>query len=201
MAAKAPAVETGNEASWAICCSGGGIRSASYCLGAMQSLDACGLLGKAKWITGVSGGGYIAASRALVAHSLPSGSPRAYAPSTPEERHLRDNAHRLAPGASAVLVGVLSLIRGALVTYVVWLAPLYAAAHAWGWLLHSQGVLLRLGPPAGMTASVTGWTWWLWPAILGVAIVLFAFWRSTSALGADSGLATATVLSLNPPVK
>ena len=55
---------------WAICCSGGGIRSAAYCLGALQSLEKGGLLGKVKWILGVSGGSYIAASRALVAHSL-----------------------------------------------------------------------------------------------------------------------------------
>src|SRR6202161_4199149 len=58
---------------WAICCSGGGIRSAAYCLGALQSLDLGGLLGTAKWILGVSGGSYIASSPALVAHDLPSG--------------------------------------------------------------------------------------------------------------------------------
>jgi len=56
---------------WAICCSGGGIRSAAYCLGALQSLDQRGLVAKARWILGVSGGSYIASSRALVAHYLP----------------------------------------------------------------------------------------------------------------------------------
>ncbi len=55
---------------WAICCSGGGIRSAAYCLGAPQRLDRIGLLAKVRWILGVSGGGYIASSRALVAHNL-----------------------------------------------------------------------------------------------------------------------------------
>ena len=50
---------------WAICCSGGGIRSASYCLGALQGLEEAGFLGKARLILGVSGGSYIAASRAL----------------------------------------------------------------------------------------------------------------------------------------
>jgi hypothetical protein len=29
---------------WAICCSGGGVRSAAYCLGALQRLDRIGLL-------------------------------------------------------------------------------------------------------------------------------------------------------------
>src|SRR5215469_13043282 len=64
--------ESGQEPAgdWAICCSGGGIRSATYCLGGLQSLDQHGLLGKAKWIVGVSGGSYIAASRALVADGL-----------------------------------------------------------------------------------------------------------------------------------
>ena len=50
-----------------LCCSGGGIRSASYCLGALQRLEQAGLLDKAKLILGVSGGSYVAASRALVA--------------------------------------------------------------------------------------------------------------------------------------
>lgn len=35
---------------WAVCCSGGGIRSAAYCLGALQSLEEGGLLAKVKWI-------------------------------------------------------------------------------------------------------------------------------------------------------
>ena len=54
---------------------GGGIRSASYCLGALQGLEKAGLLGKARLILGVSGGSYIAASRALVAHGLQQSAP------------------------------------------------------------------------------------------------------------------------------
>src|ERR1700734_3227667 len=99
---------------WAICCSGGGIRSAAYCLGALQSLDSSGLLGTARWIVGVSGGSYIASSRALVAHDLPPGTvPHAYAPGTPEERNLRDTPRYIAPNGATVLVGVLSLLLGA----------------------------------------------------------------------------------------
>src|ERR1700761_1144260 len=91
--AQAPAADE-----WAICCSGGGIRSAAYCLGALQSLDRGGLLSKVKWILGVSGGSYIATSRALVASHLPAGAqPPAYAPGTPEELNLRDNTRYIAP--------------------------------------------------------------------------------------------------------
>ena len=134
------------EGEWAICCSGGGIRSAAYCLGALQSLDQTGLLAKAKWILGVSGGSYIASSRALVAHDLPAETEEhAYAPGSPEELNLRYNTHYIAPNVATVLVGVLSLLLGAMVTFAVALAPLYALTHAWGWLLHWQGVLAPSG--------------------------------------------------------
>ena len=93
---------------WAICCSGGGIRSASYCLGALQRLEQAGLLDKAKLILGVSGGSYVAASRALVAHGLERSAARPgadpaelppYAAGSPEEQHLRDKSRYLAPDA------------------------------------------------------------------------------------------------------
>jgi hypothetical protein len=167
---------------WAICCSGGGIRSAAYCLGALQRLDRIGLLAKVRWILGVSGGSYIASSRALVAHNLPAGDEQhAYAPGTAEELNLRYNTHYIAPNVATVLVGVLSLLLGAMVTFVVALAPLYALAHAWGWLLRWQQVLVPSGPHAA-TAAVTGAGWWLAPAIAAaVTLVLFAFWWLTLA--------------------
>jgi hypothetical protein len=167
---------------WAICCSGGGIRSAAYCLGALQRLDRSGLLAKVRWILGVSGGSYIASSRALVAHKLPPGEkPHAYAPGSAEELNLRYNTHYIAPNAATVLVGVLSLLLGAMVTFIVALAPLYALAHAWGWLLRWQEVLVPSGPHAA-TAAVTGLGWWLAPAIVAViTLVLFAFWWLTLA--------------------
>ena len=69
-ASAAPPPRTGD---WAVCCSGGGIRSATYSLGGLQALEEGGLLGRSKWIVGVSGGSYIAASRALVARGLAEG--------------------------------------------------------------------------------------------------------------------------------
>jgi hypothetical protein len=165
---------------WAICCSGGGIRSAAYCLGALQSLDFRGLLGAAKWIVGVSGGSYIASSRALVAHNLSPGTvPHAYAPGTAEERNLRDNTRYIAPNGATVLVGVLSLLLGAIATFIIVTAPIYAFTHAWGWLLRSQGVLVPSGSRT-MTAAVTGTAWWL-PSVIaaGITLLLFAFWWLT----------------------
>ena len=165
---------------WAICCSGGGIRSAAYCLGALQSLDRGGLLATAKWIMGVSGGSYIASSRALVARDLPPGTvPHAYAPGTAEERNFRDNTRYIAPNGATVLVGVLSLLLGAIVTFIIVAAPLYAFTHAWGWLLRWQGALVPSGGRT-MTAAVTGTAWWL-PSVIaaGITLVFFAFWWLT----------------------
>ncbi|HEY7012874.1 MAG TPA: hypothetical protein VH480_08975 [Streptosporangiaceae bacterium] len=165
---------------WAICCSGGGIRSAAYCLGALQSLDQGGLLAKVKWILGVSGGSYIASSRALVTSHLKAGeTPHAYAPGTPEERNLRYDTRYIAPNGATVLVGVLSLLLGAICTFIIALAPAFAAGHAWGWLLREQGVLVPSGPH-GMTAAVTALGWWL-PSVIaaGIVFLLFLFWWAT----------------------
>jgi hypothetical protein len=187
---QAPAA--GQDVEWAICCSGGGIRSASYCLGALQGLGIGGLLAKADLILGVSGGSYIAASRALVANGLERQKPEsrgaggaAYAPGSPEEQNLRDNTHYLAPTGGTVLVGVLSLLVGVAVTFILVSAPLFAIAHAWGWLLRSQqvlcpGALPQCRPTGHWAVSVTSLTWWPWPVVAGgVTFVLFWWWWAT----------------------
>jgi len=166
---------------WAICCSGGGIRSASYCLGAFQALQKDGFLDKAKLILGVSGGGYIAASRALVAAGLEQGAQPAYAPGSPEEQHLRDNTRYIAPDAKTMLAGVLSLLFGVAVTLVLVLTPVFAVAHVWGWVLRAAGVLTHPVPASATqpwTAHLTATSWWIWPAIAaGVTIAIFLwFW-------------------------
>jgi hypothetical protein len=178
---------------WAVCCSGGGIRSASYCLGALQALEQTGFLKKAKLILGVSGGSYMAASRALVARGLELGTGDAganalpaYAPGSPEEQHLRDNTRYLAPDAKTLLAGVLSLLFGAVVTLVLVLTPVFAVAHAWGWVLRSRRVLTYTVTVAHhsrtqqWTAALTATTWWIWPAIAaGVTLVIFLWWWGT----------------------
>src|SRR6185437_13863599 len=42
--------------------SGGGVRSAAFCLGALQALHGAGILKKIDYLSTVSGGGYIGAS-------------------------------------------------------------------------------------------------------------------------------------------
>src|ERR1700749_5343468 len=122
-------------ADWAICCSGGGMRSATYCLGALQSL-AREIYPRTKWIVGVSGGSYIAASLSLVRHGLnPQHAQAAYGRGSAEEQHLRDNTRYIAPDAKTALVGALSLLLGVAVTFTLVMAPAYALSPVWGWLL------------------------------------------------------------------
>ena len=50
-----------------ICCSGGGVRSAAFNLGALQALQERGELNTADYLAAVSGGSYIAAAFTMVA--------------------------------------------------------------------------------------------------------------------------------------
>ena len=71
------------------------------------------------------------------------------------------------------------MLLGAAGTAVIALAPLYALAHAWGWLLRRCDVLVPSGPRA-MTAAVTSPNWWLWPVgVGGVVLFAFLFWWGT----------------------
>ena len=56
---------------------------------------------------------------------------------------------------------------------------MYAVAHAWGWLLRWQDVLVPSEPPA-LVATVTAMGWWL-PSVIagGIFLVLFFFWWGT----------------------
>jgi hypothetical protein len=181
-----------SDETWAVCCSGGGIRTAVYCLGALQVLEETRFLDKTRLIVGVSGGSYMAASRALVARGLepsgdvpgsayPAGLP-AYAPGSPEEQHLRAPTRDLAPDDTIGLAGALALLFGVAVTLVLVLAPVFAVAHVWGWVLRAQGVLARSGVPrpAQWTVSLAATSWWIWPVTAAVVtVVVFMWWRAT----------------------
>src|SRR5688500_337580 len=110
-----------------VCTSGGGIRSASFSLGALQVLADEGRLAQARHLACVSGGGYISIAHAIMAsetirrgtdaarkadpcdNRTPSeiadsvedsmfGRHRPWAPGSPEEQHLRQHLKYVAPG-------------------------------------------------------------------------------------------------------
>src|SRR3954451_23198456 len=67
------APKQGEQRKTGICCSGGGIRSAAFNLGALQELQSAGRLQDAKYIAAVSGGSYIAAAFSMVAKTPKTG--------------------------------------------------------------------------------------------------------------------------------
>jgi hypothetical protein len=101
-----------------IACSGGGIRSAAFNLGALQGLQGKGALQGADYLAAVSGGAYIASAFATVQHDLPPKAEPAFAPGTPEEQYLRNRSNYMAPtGTSRLYIAyrvVLALVANVL---------------------------------------------------------------------------------------
>jgi len=120
-----------------ICCSGGGIRSAAYSLGALavlrdQGLFDCRAGEKRPLVSAVSGGSYIAASFATVAASLPAGSAvDVFGPNSPEERHLRNHSSYMAPGLGGKLRLTARVVLGMVPNLLLVGLVVYGA----GWLL------------------------------------------------------------------
>lgn len=105
-----PAPEPATAGALGICCSGGGIRSASFNLGALQALDEPeqSEVERAQWLSAVSGGSYIAA--AWVTGRMKE--PDAWSRRSFEEDHLRRHASYLAPGLSGKLWALTRFLLG-----------------------------------------------------------------------------------------
>jgi hypothetical protein len=138
-----------------VCCSGGGIRAAAFSLGALDRLEAGGVLSRARWLTAVSGGAYAATAWRLVRAADPARPAAADIiewledppPGSPYGRHrfLRNGPGGLGrPVFAAVLyIGFNLVVLGALV---------YALAWPLGWIIGSNAVqpeLRRLGELPG----------------------------------------------------
>jgi hypothetical protein len=131
-----------------ICCSGGGIRSAAYNLGALQSLQETDELVRATYLAAVSGGSYIAAAFSMVAKAWEpaddGGRPilgkaghddsdpdalarlKPFAPGSPEEQYLRNRSSYMAPSGSDKLYLGLRAVLGMVFNLVFLGLPLAA---------------------------------------------------------------------------
>jgi hypothetical protein len=120
-----------------ICCSGGGIRSASFNLGALQALQDAKVMENASYLASVSGGGYTAGAMTMLAGSRKSlvwadGRQKPFEPGSPEERYLRNRSSYLAPGLTGKLRLLANLLRGLLLNVVVLGAALVFAGYLLG---------------------------------------------------------------------
>ena len=119
------------ESKTGVCVSGGGIRSATVALGALNALREEGVLDKAEYLVSVSGGGYTVGGLQLAmttaAKRIPSvtapcsqATPSdAFAPGSPEEDHLRRHSSYIADGLGQWLVALGVLLRGVLSSLVI----------------------------------------------------------------------------------
>lgn len=102
--------------------SGGGVRSASFCLGALQALNTFKVIPKIDYLSTVSGGGYTGAS--MIAHMSENDGEFPFDESSfedsPTVRHIRNNSRYLFPkGTTDILRSVGILTRGLLVNLVL----------------------------------------------------------------------------------
>ncbi|UQX04603.1 hypothetical protein [Streptomyces sp. RerS4] len=141
------------------CVSGGGIRSASVTLGALQALR--GQLLKATYLVSVSGGGYTAGAFQLALTEArfraPDGSPSVrpglakpadvFAPGSPEEDHIRRHAKYLADAPKEKLNAAGAVLRGMAVSFGM-LALVFAVAGQFLHQFYSYVPLTELRPLA-----------------------------------------------------
>jgi hypothetical protein len=180
-----------------ICCSGGGIRSASFNLGALQAIQDERQLQKTRFLSAVSGGSYIAAAFAMVAKTSPEGGerdplgrdsdPTLVTPEhppferwSPEEQYLRNRASYMAPTGVdkaylvwRILLGLVInlLLIGAVVTLLAAvLSPYYRNAHPG--LIRPPEAGVALGASPSGTVVTVGALISIAGIVLGIASVL-----------------------------
>lgn len=112
----------------ALCLSGGGVRSAAFCLGALQSLASARLLAQFDYLSTVSGGGYIGSFlQMLISRLGVSGAQSELARVTapPELASLRNYTNYLSPGGGIFSLntwaGIVLYLRNVLLNFVVYL--------------------------------------------------------------------------------
>ncbi len=166
----------------ALCCSGGGIRSASYNLGAMQALARDGTLERdVTLVSAVSGGSYTASSWLLLAAPGPDGEQvplgEVYRPGSPEERHLRRSTRYLLPTAASALRGGLCVTFGLALNLSLLVGWLVAVLLPVGWWLRDRGVTRVEGGSVALDLGARGAAalpWAVPAALAGLTLVLFA---------------------------
>ena len=175
-----------------ICCSGGGIRSAAFSLGALQVLGEREQLRRAAYLAAVSGGSYIAAAISMVARAGPQDSNGdmlekrgPFAQGSPEEQYLRNHCAYMAPTGSDMLYLGIRLVLGLLVNLAFISLPLIGAALVLTGFFYVPLVPDLVGPCKGAkcAANIPAWFWEVPLGLLGIgglcglATLLFR-WRA-----------------------
>jgi len=179
--------------------SGGGIRSATFCLGVLRALARNKVLHRFDYLSTVSGGGYIGSAFGRLFHAGAEGDPAAVEAGIANDGSLflwwlRNNGRFLAPAGAADLVQALaSQLRGFLATQVetAVLIMLFACAITLPHLAYSFVYAIDDGLPLSMSL------WWYWVLPLpaaGAVTMCYAYWFLGKETG--GGLATAVLATV-----
>jgi hypothetical protein len=185
-------VEPAEEGKIGIACSGGGIRSASFNLGALQALQEEGVLKKSRYLAAVSGGSYIAAAFCMIRKTWAPGQPPPpgsddsdpnvvndqhppFFPGSPEQQYLLNRSSYLAPDGKGKAAFGLRLILGlgfnllVLALFISLLAILLAALY--GVLYPNLDQTVAQCSRGGQSCDFSVWPppSALWISIAGVA--------------------------------
>lgn len=184
-ARRARAGVEGNHAAWALAFSGGGVRSATICLGVLRGLARTGLLRKFDYLSTVSGGGYIGASFGRLfakGRSVDDVEKGIASDGSMWLWWLRNNGRYLTPaGAKDLGFASASIVRGVIATHleIGVLLLLLAALVTWPHLVLSLAMPLGDKPEfwhALFSRLGSAW-WWLLPLpLFGLAHQLLAYW-------------------------
>lgn len=160
-----------------VCCSGGGIRSAAYSLGALQALQQQPGWAKVGVIAAVSGGSYIAGARQILVTESEKPPTVPFARLSPEEQHLRNRTHYLAPGLQGKARAVNRWFRGFLSNVVFLAAVVWVLGRPLGWFVGSWSLYPSLR--AGEAPAVRSSTWISLFGLYALALVVASLplWR------------------------
>jgi hypothetical protein len=189
--ARLGAVEPPERGRLGICCSGGGIRSAAFSLGALQVLQRSGELRRAAYLAAVSGGSYIAAAISTVAKTGPEdsdpgllSSEDAFVQGSPEEQYLRNRCSYLAPTTADKVYLSWRIVLGLAFNVVFIALPLAGVAVVLSGVFYAPEVS-RLGGDCTDSECAANTPEWFWivpvavlvaSALFGLATLLFR-WR------------------------
>lgn len=190
-------VEPAEEGKTGICCSGGGIRSAAFNLGALQSLHDADELPHARYLAAVSGGSYICAAYSIVGQRWKKGDPppekkgdegwdcsdpylleemRPFARNSPEEQYLRNRSSYMAPDGWAKLYLGIRMLLGLLFNVLFLALPVFGVSVLAGVLLYAPRLEELRGncSPSSLCSFQPSNLAWAVPAALAVIALLAA---------------------------
>jgi hypothetical protein len=187
--------------------SGGGIRSAAFSLGCVQTFEtmpypggAATVMATASHMATVSGGGYLGGGRQVLLHDLATrGAPldTPYGQTQPETDFLHQHHNFLWNTPREAAVGIGRLLVGIAINVAVLAAIVFVIARPLGWVTFAPA----LGAP-GASSAPSGY-WWGTLAAIGLLVVLglaSGLWQASAGGGGPFVVRAVQIATIGPAV-